>query len=594
MTVSERHSVSPLVTQESGLEECESALARMIAPNEGIFLTLGNVLGDAKSRLGDGAGSFRRLFDMLDSRDGSETMSGLTAVQGDILRLITETQAITSTVVQLEKAVSDINRPLGSLAKIIVEIAALATNAKVQTAQINSQAIDFTVFTKDIGRLQGLAGEAVGRAGDRLQQLGAALSEARLSADSFQRKDAAQLGAIGGRLEGRIRELTSRQARIREAISGFEARMGEIARRISECITALQINDITGQRIEHVRSALSMLRRLALVNGTGLSGEEWMRDLPEEQRHRLLGAVCRLQSQQVERASADFSAEFGRLRGNLAGLSADAGAILAEAQRLFGGTGSQGSFVQDIEADVGAASRLLENFCTTDDHLRKLILGVASGFKAMSEEMDAIHSIDADMRIMGLNATLKCARLGDSGRALGVVAQELRACSRRTEENSQAIYDAIQTSSTVAENLADRSGREHEAASGLTLRLGQLDGELKGLEGALTDILATLQTSCGEAAIRLGSAASEAALESRWDEEAARVARRLVAIADGLGVGEIDPDLVRDDIHRLLGTQYTMSSERIIHQLFAREGEEPVGSAASPTEANQNLDDIFF
>jgi len=57
---------------------------------------------------------------------------------------------------------------------------------------------------------------------------------------------------------------------------------------------------------------------------------------------------------------------------------------------------------------------------------------------ATAPDTDRLRELEADIRIMGLNTTLECGRLGVPGRPLSAIAQELRDCGSRTASHAAA------------------------------------------------------------------------------------------------------------------------------------------------------------
>jgi len=565
------------------LEAVANEIAALVAPNETAFIGLGSALASARTTLKSGCGQFSALSDLLESEEGAGAERTLAEAQRNILTISAETREIATSLTRLDHDTGSVARPLGILGKIIDEISALGTNAKIHAAQINAPGVDFTVFTRDIDRLHQIAASTLSQTSQRLTTLEAAMAAARQAANRFQSRDAGELERIGTRLGGQVEELARRRLRARAALPEIEQRTATIGERVSRCISALQINDLTSQRFEHVRTALAQL--VALL-GTA--------DGPDPTtRNRIIAAVCALQIEQMTRATADFCQAIEALKSNLTGLGQDAAGILTEARTLFGGGEESGGFIQDICGDVNRAATLLANYCQADERVRGQIRQVSEIFAAIAEDLGAVRSIDADLRIMGLNATLKCSRLGAAGQALGVVAHELRACSRRTEETSRQIGTAIDTVSAEAGSVADRSEQEYRAAAALAETIGATLLPLRHLGDQLAATLAELTTACDRVARLLDDATQGFNREQSLQTGIAGLTRRLAALSERACPGGVDPASVRDDIQHLLGQHYTMSSERQIHETFQVGG---AGAAPASTEANAeaDLESFFF
>lgn len=584
----------------AALVRLSDQLQHCLGPNEQAFIALGDVLMAARSRLGQAGEGLKGLSARMGAEDGATTGATLEQARLDLHGITGQTRAVRAALDGLSSVAPTVGRPLSAIAKIIGEIAALATNAKIQAAQVRAGEVDFSVFTRDIDRLRLMAGEAVRRAETRLGELAGGLGQVQVDAQQFGQGDAQELERIAAGLAGRLGELARRRQEARRALDDFQRRADTIAQRVERCVGALQINDLTSQRVAHVQTALGLLRVLCGAEAAAAPGLEWMDGMGVERRQALVAAVCRLQGAQLERAGADFRDAVAEVRADMDGLAADAAAIRAEAQRVFGGDVGEDSFVRAIAADIGRAAQLLRAYCTIDDRIRAGIDGVSAGFVAMAEDVRAIQSIDTDMRVMGLNATLKCTRLGASGVALGVVAQELRACSRRTEETARAIDRAISAAAERAAAAAATSLEEYRAAADLSARLGAAAEQMIAFSGDFSAALHAINLACGEAGTLLrrengANTQRVSAPAAEWDQRfiaaCGAAAASLTGFADAIGPG-IDTAEIRDDVSRLLGGHYTMASERVIHELFAEVETAP--SAPASAAATDDIDDLFF
>ncbi|MFD1624146.1 hypothetical protein [Azospirillum griseum] len=551
------------------LRALSDTLARVAAPIEGAFAAVGGDLGDALAVVDGVGGDFQTLSAALDNPDGVSAVMTLTQARQDTMALATSAHAMLDLLAALDQGSAVLGQRLATLSTVIGEVTALAINAKVQAAQIRAANVDFSVFSTEIDRLHGLANSTTQQASERLTALRAAITTAHQTATRFQVDNARALDAIGAELNASLKDLSTRRTAARDATRAFAARVADIRARTAQCIVSLQTGDMTRQRLEHIRHALDLLGAMLSPGAGAGPGLDWLAALDDERKATLLSAVCDLQARQFTRTRLDFSSQIQGLQGHLQALARETDAIANDARRLFHAEGgSDRSFVGAVAADVDRAIALLANYRLADARIREQVVVVSDGFAAMARNVSAISSIDADMRIMALNTTFKCARLGDAGKALGVVAQELRACSRRTEEASRAIADAIGEATTRAATLNSQSARDHQTAAALTTGMTVSMAALKGLEQEQDRALSGLTARCVRAAALLQSGVNRLTLDSRLEASAAEITDALGRIV-ALVPDHAATDRVQDDVLRLLAGKYTMASERIVHDLFA-------------------------
>jgi hypothetical protein len=478
---------------------------------------------------------------------------------------------------------ADIGKQLESLRRIVAEITALAINGKIQAALVATAGVDFTVFTAEIGRLGVLAAEQIEQAAARLLSVRGAITSAVEAESSFVRNEAGELRNIRARIDGNIAQMLERGRRAARTIEAVEGKSRQVAGRVGETIAELQINDITCQRIEHVRIAL---RSLATQDPA------WLGALPADRLKRLTVAACRLQQRQLDDAAQAYTTEIEALARNLRGLASDAGDLLAEADGAFGDSRG-GLFLTEIQNDVGRATTLLDAYSTADDRTHAMISAVSQGFIAMSGDLDAIRSIDADMRVMGLNATLKCGRLGNSGQALGVVAQELRACSRRTEDSSRMVGDLLKKALDIAQSLSGSAAAAGQSSgSGTCAIMSDCVAGLGHLSAEMTSALDELRRDAPSVASRLAGGADSIAFHHKLRQDCADAARSLAEAGDLLDDGVPFDAEDHDALRRLVEAHYTMDSERFVHQRF--DGRASAVTSSTRTESADSVDDLFF
>jgi len=577
----------------SQLGALATALDGLRAPTEPAFVAVGDALLRTSGMLQRLEGDFAALALRLQASDGATAGAALTDVLGRIGQLAGEEAHKVAVLEQVATAAEDTGTPLRRLGKIIGEVEALSVNARIEAAMVSVADVDFSVFTTEISRLGSQAGRAVDSAADHLARLSPAIAAAKAAELAFERSDGRELDAVRGRLGGCLATLAERQRRAGQAAGAVAQRSRQIAERLAACIAELQINDLTSQRVDHIAQALRRLDEV-LDPGRITADCQWAAELDGERRQALIASVCRLQAGQLDQAAAEFCRDVGRLKANLATLAADAGEVLAEATTLLGGA-SETSFVEALRAEAERAAALLGSYATAEERLRGTVERVSSGFAAMAEDLAGIQSLDADMRVMGLNASLKCGRLGPTGRALGVVAQELRGCSRRTEEVTRTVAAAISTAVAVSATLSRRAGADLDGAAGLVKAMAGSIAALDALGGALDGAIAGLAAGCSQAAGLLSQAAANIAVDRDFAVGAQGVTARLKAIADQVTVSPAMAETIQADIRALLTGRYTMASERILHDLFADGGDQLTHAAKAEAEnGNAAVDSCFF
>jgi len=579
----------------SALAALDVSLSQLTGTADQEFLGIGDALGRAVGVFGRLAGNFADLAGQLHSHDAGSAAAALERAILGIQQISVGEQNRTGTLlVELDAGAAEVEKHLGQLARIIGEVGALAINGKIQAALVTTAGVDFSVFTTEIGRLGQLAESSTKEAAGRITLVRSAVASALEAASSFERNEAKELETIRSRIETSLALLAERRRDAAAAADAVVARSQQISQRVANTVGELQINDNVSQRLDHIRTALRATEALASSTPMTEPGCEALSDIPDSRRIAVIGGICRLLSAQLGGGSADYHGEVEGLIRNLSALAADAAGIQAEAETTFGGVGG-GLFITEIERDVRRATELLATYGAGRDRTRLVVKAVSESFRAMAGDLAAIRSIDADMRIMGLNATLKCGRLGNEGRALGVVSHELRASSKRTEDCTHGIAALLENALALSEALAAAAAddKDHEAALPMEVMAGSL-AALSHLGESMSNALAELRHETSGVSSALSEVAVGIQIHRRFKAIAEDGIVRLTALADTLG-GEADvDDAAHEDIVALMAPRYTMDRERLIHQTFAKGHAEVPITTQTPPGGAEAVDDLFF
>jgi hypothetical protein len=555
-------------------------------PNEDQFLAVGRVLGASVDTLQGLEEDFAALTALLESPQAQTFADALGRAMERTAAVDTASSGIITGLERAEQAIGAATTPLTRLAMIITEVGALAVNAKIQAATIGREGLDFTVFTREIGRLQGVASRSVQTAMDHSHELGRLIAEARELEANARDDETTAIAQARIRLDDGIRAMVARRSGAGASMASIHRRARTIAAEISDCVARMQINDLTSQRLGHVRDALDLLSRM-LIGGAD-EDIAWAGDMDALRKRALVAAVCRLQAQQLRRAARDFAADVTRLEAVIRALAGEVTAVAAETAAMFNAD-EGGSFVHELCSHADHAAGLLRAFAGSQERLRAMVTKVVAGLGNMADDIAAIHALDADMRVMGLNASFRCSRLGTAGRTLGVVAQELRSCSHRTEEVSQMVAAAMAGAGAATRDLASLLAASQDDATGMATSMRESLAALTSMDEAIGEALDRLLGTWGSLARHLAGSADGITVHRGIEAAAERIASALDHAAALAGDGDADADTVQLDLRRLLEERYTMASERVIHSLFA----EP-GQADGPVEAESAGSIDFF
>lgn len=570
------------------LHRIAAGLDGLHAPTERGFLAFGAVLARAEAALGQVADELRDLSRRMSDGEAVGAIDRLEEAVDQVVALTQKDDGHGEVLDRLETRTADVTGHLSRLRKAIGEVRVLAMNAKIQASHLPPGHGDMAVFTVEIARLGSLALESVDQTETRLSRLRRMLGDAAHEVAAFEAAKTAELDLVRVRLQDGLRTISGRRDGAADSAERVGARSADVGRHVAACIGEMQINDIAAQRIAHVADAIRVLEGVL----DPAEGQDWLAEIGPDRRAPLAGAVLRLQAMQLGRTRDEFVVRVGQLVAHMGQLADSARGVLDLAVSAFGRHDGGGSFVGELGQQIAATRDLLRHMDATRRTVRELMSNTSADFAEMTADLGNIRSIDADMRVMGLNATLRCGRLGAAGRALGVVAQELRNCSKRTEEQARNLSAALAEAMGLAQRLAvDQGDDDARLSAAATAAMESSLGALDGLGAALDAALSRLHVEVGEIAADLDGAAAALGVGRSVGDALDSAIAGLETLANEIDPVRSDPRPLRAEVERLLSRHYTMDSERVVHDLFAEDGE---AAAPSGRADGDDLDDVFL
>jgi hypothetical protein len=408
------------------------------------------------------------------------------------------------------------------------------------------------------------------------QQVAAAQS----GQQTFDRRQQEAANSIAQRLSATVKSIGGQHERAAHA--SLEIRLGgaRVRQRICEAILALQIGDITRQRLEHADVVLGEAAK-ASAHGTN-------------EQCLSVSLAHRLQSAQLVDAAGNFDQDVRQVIESLNSLAAEARGLRTLGDAAYGAAGrGGGSFIGQLEGQIGEALALFENFETAQAEVAGVTATVSDATTGLCGHLRTVQSLEDHIRIMGLNTTFKCARIGREGVALSIIAQELRGFANGFAKEAGGLVHDVETVADISSLLT----------SGITEGQGAVTSE--GTR-AMRDSLTTLR--------QMGQMLDRAMHELEVDSD--RVVGLLVETVSNLAVQAEIGQVLRDAADRLsapwpsgvinfaelpapavrmlesVERGYTMASERSVHDRFLGRsvGTEPVAETASDAA----MEDFLF
>ena len=570
--------------QARDVSALSSALAKPRQEIEEAFVSVGSRLSEGAAMLNKLTRLFEALPAALQGEEVVEASGQLRTVARTALQLTEDFAKEKADLARLVEVVSAANSPIGELRRTVKMIGIVSINARVTAAGIVGDNEDFEVFTTDIATLSDSARSTIHEFSQVYRQLVTEVGQAANQRDRFDAAHAHTLTELAHNLDETLEALD----RQRQSAVESSAETGRVSRqivgRIGSAVMALQVGDSTRQRLEHVEAGLDCLADI--LGGKPVDGSTFDDAVGEE----ALTAVSLLEQEQLRATAADFANEVGEAEQALQALAADAGTIMARSRNLYGDGDNEASALTVLSAQLRVATEILRDCEMERSKLEAVAAAVQQTVSILLGHVAAVQDIEANMRLVSLNAAVRCAQLGPRGASLTVIASQLRELTTETVVAAEAAMAQLDEASALAgafgaaaggDNAGQIGRLEQQANHAMTL-LTRLD---EGLSAAMDSLNADGPKVIG----LLQAAARGIDGQSRLAESMDDIALQIAGLSADAMPGEMAAELM-PVLERLRKT-YTMEAERQIHsRLFGGAVAAPVEEAAD----DMDLEALMF
>jgi hypothetical protein len=545
---------------------------------EGRFLQAGEVLGQAVEGVGRLIGSLDQLTRTVQPDTVAATTAELRAAASSLLTLPVQHAERRMVIERLTKVGDALADCIEDMRRNLAYLRVFAINIKITAGGVAAAGAEFGLFAQEIcdrielGRTQLAAFDA------ELTALREELAVAVAHEKTLAHHCAGLLPAVPDGLTSSAGEMVAHHDRVSRVALEVAGLARDVQKKVGKALGALQIGDITRQRIEHVQQALDLLAQVP--------------SLAPDPRARLEAFIHRLLAAQLRATAQDFHRDVARIGQSMTGMAADATEILRLRDLAFGRAGGGDSFLKRMETNVSKALDLVDRLEQADLAATGVGRSAATAAADLSTRITGLQAIKTDVQQMALNTTLKCSRIGETGKPLAVIAVELRLHAGHMETSAQTALTALGDLTEAASALGGEPGDDASSPGGAGAALSDAAARLHAAGDAVEADLVELARQ-GEGVVN--SLRSAAARLDFQREIGAILDEAADSLSEQSGEGIPRTDDLRAPLGVLLAKiakDYTMATEREVHRALT----EGLDLDAEPVEIKPaaNEDDVLF
>ncbi|MCC4294312.1 hypothetical protein [Brevundimonas aurantiaca] len=564
------------------IDQLETARALI----ESRFSDAGGRLAGSLEMVGRLIESLDRLEVTLDAKSVSDTTQDLLSTAEGLNALPEAQRDRIAYFANIKVAGAQLQANIESMRTTLRYLRAFALNVKITAGSTIRASDEFAGFAERMCSQLDLGVGQLDELADQLTDLSTRLQQALEFEQTLSGKYAALIPAVPDRLAVDARAIQEQHTQIADVARSIAAIARDIQTKVSKALMALQIGDITRQRIEHVQLGLRVASRLAAQS-----------DLAEEARDRAERRLLHMLAAQMSDIAADFEAEAVKVTQSLNGMAADTAQILAV--NALGGRGGKGG-LRELEESLGHAGLLVGDVTAAMANAHRISNETVSAVEALSRRVGAIQGVKRDIQQMAINSSLRSNRLGDIGKPLSVIAIELSSHAGQLEEEADLTLSSLNALAGVANDRQAGGDQDGRVDAG---RLNGVRSRLRQAADVVEHDLSGLSDQGAATARSLTVAAEQLGLKADMGDALHAAAAALVEAA-GPEVDDLSQiEAALDEAMNEIGRCYTMARERLIHAEYAvpkdaaPEGEEAQAETAAveaaPAEADEFADLLF-
>ncbi|MCK8781942.1 chemotaxis protein [Rhizobium sp. NTR19] len=449
--------VSPFVDR---LETARSRIEERFLDGGAALLSILDVLNKLTNALDQLTGS-------LDETTANATMAELKSTVESLSQLTTFESDRQAGFAEIAKTERKLQPHIEVMQETLRYLRTFAVTAKITGAGIS----DFAGFAEEILERIQEGSRQVNEFARKLstlgQGLGPVMSKGKTILASYE-ETVPQIveGLSTGAAEiGNHRKLlVERAARVRGVAGGIQSKL-------AATLSAMQVGDITRQRIEHCQSSFQLLEEY-LASPAGA-------ELTPEQANSLSNIIRNLVFLQLDATIVDFERDTAKIVSTVASFKADLAEIeVLRADMASGGDTQNDNAIRQLEHGVAAGRGAVREIEEVAREAGVLSRSTAETAVDLLNGIGIIRAVRTDIHYMALNTNLRCGKIGEEGRAINVVTAELRNFAAQLDETAEKILTELQALETASNKL-------------VAAQSGQVEGSLDGrLEKAINNIRA--------------------------------------------------------------------------------------------------------
>jgi hypothetical protein len=376
--------------------------------------------------------SLDRLAEALDAETVAETTGDLQAAASKLLSLPVGRAERVARIGRLNKCREEFAEHVSDMRCSLAYMRAFTTGLKLDAADQHDK---LNALVHDISGCVEKGAEELKKLEFELASLQMGLEEAMAQGEILEFQISQLLPMLPEDITYNAKVMGNHYLRVVSTAGSVAALARDIHQRVTRILSALQIGDITRQRIEHIQAGIILIDTSDKL-------------LMSEQRDRITATLFALLAAQLSAATSDFHREVTEVGQSMIGMAADARELLRLHDMTYGGgDGTQDGFLRIVADQIQRARGLVEDLDKAEHTALEMGRDTANVAQELSTRVEAILEIKTRLReLVSDSQNLPPEAIASESR-LQLIISELR-------EYESLLDDAAGESIGIADRLA--------------------------------------------------------------------------------------------------------------------------------------------
>lgn len=257
-----RHELAVCATLEPLVPVLNGQLRGVIAQTEQAIMDLGQRFQDIAHRAKTQASEAAALFsDGGTGEDNivAETANMLDRFVSDVAMSASIAMSVSNTMDKMDRSTKAISGILGEITFIADQTRLLALNAAIEAARAGEHGRGFAVVADEVTKLANRSGQAAINIKKLVTDVQRESQQAMNEIEALASVDLTKTLESKNKLDQMTRSLTDKNSQLRSGVGDTQAQAERLANDIGGIVMALQFQDMTRQKLEHVIEPLEAL-----------------------------------------------------------------------------------------------------------------------------------------------------------------------------------------------------------------------------------------------------------------------------------------------------------------------------------------------